>query len=154
MPAHAAPARPGPRLAGHTLVELAGALLLASVLLGMALPELRSLADRSAASGAREALVGLLAEARMAAVARGGATVELDAGAARAVLRAGGDSIAGVALRERFGVELRLAGGRPSSELRYDALGLGRLASETVAVRRGGSEARIVVSGYGRVRRP
>ena len=38
-------------------------------------------------------------------------------------------------------------------EIRFDALGLGQVASETLRFRRGGAEAGLVLSSYGRVRR-
>jgi hypothetical protein len=36
--------------------------------------------------------------------------------------------------------------------LRYDALGIGRLANATIVVRRGAAQSTFVVSAYGRVR--
>jgi hypothetical protein len=58
-----------------------------------------------------------------------------------------------VALQEEYGVSLDLGGGRTDVELAYDALGLGRVASQTVVFRRGDATAELVVSGYGRLRR-
>jgi hypothetical protein len=59
-----------------------------------------------------------------------------------------------LALGEEYGVRLHLARGRHETEIRFDALGLGRMSSETVALRRNGAEVRLVISGYGRIRRP
>lgn len=53
-----------------------------------------------------------------------------------------------------LGVVLELGRGRRETRLAYDALGLGQVASETLTFRRGEAERSLVVSGYGRVRRP
>jgi prepilin-type N-terminal cleavage/methylation domain-containing protein len=145
-----APSRPG-----YTLVEVVAALVLLAVALAMGGPRLRGLADRSAVLGAREALVGLVGRARMAAVVHGGASLTIRASDGEVRVRTtDGDSLPSVLLGRRFGVTLTLSRSRQATELRFDALGLGRIASETISLRRGSAEGRVVVSGYGRVRRP
>jgi hypothetical protein len=62
-------------------------------------------------------------------------------------------SLRRVALGTEFGVTLSLGGAATEVDLAYDALGLGRLASQTITFRRGSAAAALVVSGYGRVRR-
>lgn len=138
---------------GFTLLEVAAALLLMGVSLGIAVPRVRALVDRSAVLGAREALVGLVGEARVRAVAHGGATVWIRTRPATALLEAGGDSVRLLRLEEDFGVALAFPGTRTQVALRFDGLGLGRVSSETVRITRNGREARMVVSAYGRVRR-
>jgi len=65
-----------------------------------------------------------------------------------------GDSlIEVVGLESDLGVTVELSGGRMRSEIVYNALGLGRVASETLVFRRGDSAATLVVSSLGRVRR-
>jgi hypothetical protein len=103
---------------------------------------------------AREAVAGLVAEARMAALTHGGATVRLEASPWRGWLQVGDSVARTVALERDLGVVVALARSRSSVALEYDALGLGRVASETLRFQRGDQERALVVSGYGRVRRP
>jgi len=138
---------------GHTLVELTFVLLLVGVAAASVAPTARQLQERAAVAAAREAVVGLLAEARLAAIETGGASVWIDADAGLAEALARGTTLRRVALATDFGVTLALSVGQPRVELRYDALGLGRMASLTVVFRRGEAAAELVVSSYGRVRR-
>lgn len=141
---------------GHTLIELTFVLLLVGVATASAAPSARRLRDRTAVVGAREAVVGLLAEARLAAIETGSASVRIAADPWRAEAVGGGSggaTLRRVALATDFGVTLELSGARTDIELSYDALGLGRVASQTVVFRRGDSATELVVSGYGRVRR-
>jgi type II secretory pathway pseudopilin PulG len=138
---------------GHTLVELTFVLLLMGVAAASVAPTARQLQERAAVAAAREAVVGLLAEARLAAIETGGATVWIDSGSGLAQAIASGTTLRRVALTTDFGVTLRLSGSQPHVELRYDALGLGRMSSITIVLRRGRAAAELVVSSYGRVRR-
>lgn len=138
---------------GHTLLELCAVLLLAAVAASVILPAGRTLRDRMAVVAAREAVAGLVAEARMAAVAHGGASVQLRAAPWRAWAEVGDSAFGHLALEEDLSVTVDLSRGRTLTELRYDPLGLGQVASETVRFRRGDAFAALVVSGYGRVRR-
>jgi len=138
---------------GHTLVELSVVLALLALGLSVVLPAARGLRDRSAVLSAREEVAGLIAEARTAALAWGGATVHVRAGDATIWYEAGGRVPRRVSLRPEPGVEVLLPRGRSASDLRYDALGIGRVASETLRFRRGDAESTLVISGYGRVRR-
>lgn len=139
---------------GHTLFELCAALLLASIAMSALVPAGRALRDRMAVVAAREAVAGLVAEARMEAVTRGGARVRLEAGPWRSWIEIGDSARAAIALERGLGVVVSLARGRSGTTLEYDALGLGSVASETLRFRRGEQESVLVVSGYGRVRRP
>jgi len=138
---------------GHTLFELVFVLLLVGVATAAATPSARRLADRTAVASAREALVGLFTEARAAAVERGGAVVRVEAAPARAAVRAQGDTLRSVEIGGEFGVAVELGGGGSHVELAYDPLGLGRVASQTILLRRGDATTALVVSAYGRVRR-
>jgi type II secretory pathway pseudopilin PulG len=138
---------------GHTLVELTFVLLLLGVAVASVAPSARGVRDRAAAAAAREALVGLLAEARQAAIETGSAIVTIDADAGVAEAEAAGARLRGVAIASDFSVTVVLSGARRRVELRYDALGLGRMAAQTVVFRRGDAAAVLVVSSYGRVRR-
>jgi prepilin-type N-terminal cleavage/methylation domain-containing protein len=138
---------------GYTLVELVFVLLLVGVATASAAPAARRQLDRAMVLGAREALVGLLAEARLAAVGSGGASVRVSATARTAEVLVGGVRRRSVLLGTDFGVTLTLSGSATEAELSYDALGLGRVASQTIGFRRGDQVAELVVSAYGRVRR-
>ncbi len=138
---------------GHTLVELTFVLLLVGVAAASVAPTARQLLERAAVVAAREALVGLLAQARLAAIETGGASVWIDSGSGLAEAIARGATLRRVVLTTDFGVTLQVSGAWPRVELRYDALGLGRMTSITIVLRRGGAAAELIVSSYGRVRR-
>lgn len=139
---------------GHTLLELCVTLLLLSICASVTLRSGRGLRDAMAATGAREALAGLVAEARLAALAHGGATVYVEAHPPSAWSQVGDSTLRVLPLGDEWGVTLLLSPGRTSGALRYDAMGVGRVASETIRLRRGGAERSLVISGYGRLRRP
>lgn len=138
---------------GHTLFELCAALLLASLALSAVVPLGRGIRDRMAVLAAREAVAGLVAEARSAALGSGAAAVHLASDPWRAWVQAGDSVYPAVGLEAEWGVAVDLSRGRTAATLAYDAMGLGRVASETLRFRRGGRTAALVVSGYGRVRR-
>jgi prepilin-type N-terminal cleavage/methylation domain-containing protein len=138
---------------GYSLIELVLVMLLMGVAAASFAPAARRQRDRAGVVGAREAVVALIAEARSAAMARGSASVHISAVPPRAEGRSGGAPLRVVALGTEFGVSLSLSGAATEVDLAYDALGLGRLASQTITFRRGSAAAALVVSGYGRVRR-
>lgn len=139
--------------AGFTLLELSVVLAIVSVVLAAAAPRARNARDRIAVRGAREAAAALLARARARAVLRGGAEIEVDEESGRIVVRTDGLPSAELSLGREFGVTVELPGPSRAAVLRYDALGVGRLANRTVHFRRGEAEASLIVSSYGRVRR-
>lgn len=138
---------------GHTLVELTAVLALMVLAASAMAPAARRYRDRSAVVGAREAVAGLIAEARLVAMSSGGASVHLASEPWRAWSEASDSVLRVVALETELGVVVELSRGRTRTELHYDALGLGRVASESLGFRRGGAEAGLIVSSYGRVRR-
>lgn len=138
---------------GHTLAELCAVLVILTVGVSFLEPAARRLQDRMAVVGAREAVAGLVAQARVDALARGSAVVEVETSPGCARLEAPGLPERRIPVEADLGVEVVLSHGRPATELRYNALGLGQVASETVSFRRGMAEAALVVSGYGRIRR-
>jgi hypothetical protein len=103
--------------------------------------------------GAREAVVGLLAEARLAAIESGSASVRITVGTASAEALAGGMSLRAAALGADFGVTVTLSGAATQVDLAYDGLGIGRMASQTITFRRGREVTQLIVSAYGRARR-
>ena len=97
--------------------------------------------------------MSLIVRARGQALTHGGAMVVLQERPPRAWIVAGGSRRESVDLRDLHGAELFISGGRPSVELRFDGVGLGQMTARSMTVRRGTALSRIVVSGYGRVRR-
>jgi type II secretory pathway pseudopilin PulG len=137
---------------GFTVLELVLVLLLLGITTASAAPAARRQRDRALVVGAREAVVGLLAEARTAAMESGAASVRIVAVPARVEVVSHARILRIAAIAEDYGVSLSI-GGPSQVELTYDALGLGRVASQTIAFARGGETAELIVSGYGRVRR-
>ena len=134
---------------GHTLPELAIVLLLLGIAGTALLPSARAAADRVAVTAAREAVAWAVVRARSEAMLHGGAVLRLRAAGGLVGVRVS-DSIVGLRrLGEDYGVSMNL-GAADEAELVFDALGLGRRASRTVVLRRGGTESRLVIAAYGR----
>lgn len=141
---------------GTTLLELVFALLLLSILLGVAVPPLREGRDRLAVQGARDALATGVAHARVVAIARGGAVVVIEPAAARFRVETPDGGLAGevVDLATQYGVRLEVPGDDVDEiALRFDARGIGRVVNRTFVFRRGRAEAGLTLSVYGRARR-
>lgn len=141
------------RNSGHTLLELSTVLVLMALGAPVLLSAGRRLRDRAAVVSARERVAGLFAEARVTAMSWGGATVHLRTRDGSVWFEAGDTVRRRLTLGSDPGVALVLPRGRSGSDLPYDAIGIGRVASETLRFRRGAAETVLVVSGYGRVRR-
>jgi len=138
---------------GTTLLETLTVVVLVAMVVGAGGPTVQSLADRATVSMAREALVGLVAEARIVALARGGATVVIERRPPRASITVDGRVVRSLEEGVPTAIGLDLGRGRDRLELSYDALGLGRVASATVRLRLRDTERTLVISSYGRVRR-
>jgi len=136
---------------GFTILELAAVLVLLSLSVGSLLPGARRQLDRASVLEAREELAGLFHRARFEAVAFGGATLHLKADSASGTLIAGGEVLDRTVLLEEYGVSLTISAGRPEAELTFDSLGLGRVASQTLRLRKGDAEVALVVSSFGRI---
>lgn len=147
------PARSRARDPGFTVVELLFVLLLLSALLGGVLPRVGRLRDLHAVRGAREAAVGLLVRARTASLVHGEARLLGTEVPARLHLLVDGRVDDRVELDEEFGVRLSLSGPGNRRLLRFDDLGLGRVAGTTLRFSRGSETAALTVSAYGRIRR-
>lgn len=137
-----------------TLLELAFILVLLGIVLGLAYPPLKRTLDRAAVRGAQGALAAGVARARSVAVARGGAVLVVEPGAARFWVESAGQVVgAPVDLKAAYGASLTADGGSAARiTLRFDGLGIGRVANRTFHLRRGGAEANLTLSAYGRVR--
>jgi Tfp pilus assembly protein FimT len=138
---------------GITLIELVIVLAVTSVGLSLLVPAARSWSDRLAVVGAREALVGLLASTRARALAEGGASLVIDEASGSAWIQDARGTRDSVSLVRDFHTSMELVGSRVRSELRFDALGIGRVASQQIIFRKRASQARVVLSAYGGVSR-
>ena len=140
------------RSRGHSLVELAAVLTTVGVALLIIAPTIERVRDGLAVRGARDALAQALVHTRIHARMHGGAALHLDADAGSAViLSATGDTLQPpLLLRAQYRTQLDVGGG--AAAIRYDPLGIGRLANRTLRVMRGDAMARLTVSAYGRVR--
>ncbi|HUF12911.1 MAG TPA: prepilin-type N-terminal cleavage/methylation domain-containing protein [Longimicrobiales bacterium] len=141
---------------GYSLIELIIVLALLALAIGLAYPGARAAADGWAVRAARDATASVLASTRAAAVAHRGAEL--------LVVQATGEVLTRTARSPRplprlsvttdWGVALSSPGfAGDTVSIRYDALGLGRVASRTLRFERGASSAGITVSAYGRIRR-
>jgi len=138
---------------GFTLLELVTVVALLGLALAEAVPAARRLADRLAVVGAREELVGLFHRVRAEALANGEASVTLVASPPMAQVWSGGLLRAEADLGGSYGVEMALSMDRDRAELFFDAMGLGRVSSQSIRISRGGEEAGLVISSVGRVTR-
>lgn len=137
---------------GMTLVELLTVLAVTGVLVAMATPRLMGGADRWLVREAREELISFLYQARMEARMHGLAQVTLESGGGADLEVPSRDS----SIRWEPSVpdlNLEVLGSRDEVTLTFGPAGVGRVASATLALRRGRAEARVVVSSYGRIRR-
>jgi type II secretory pathway pseudopilin PulG len=140
-------------MSGYSLIELVLVMLLMTVAATSLAPTARRQRDRASVVGAREAVIALIAQVRSTAMERGTASVRIAAAPAVAEARSAGEPLRRIALGIEYEVNISLSGAATEVELTYDALGLGRLAGQTITFRRGSAAATLVVSGYGRVRR-
>jgi len=138
---------------GYTLIELLAVLTLFAVGASMVSSTARRLGDRAAVTTAREKVVAALGDARVQAMATGRGTVVILADPPEVRTRANGRPDRRVDLDDTGHLRLDLGGGRDSTEIRFDALGLGRMASQTIVLTRGDASATVVVSSFGRIRR-
>lgn len=141
------------RHGGYTLFELILVLTLLAILLAVAVPRAGRWRDGLAVRSAREDVAAALAWTRLAAAARGGAALHLDP-VDDAIWTSYGDgsTTPRVSLAGRYGVALD-PGASGAIAVRYDLLGIGRVASRTVRITRGSAVAGVTVSAYGRFRR-
>ena len=136
---------------GYTIAELLVVLALLALLLAMAGPQAVRWRDAFAVRAARDDLAAALAWTRVAAVSGAGARLVVEPDPARfRTLTTLGDLGPAADLGDRYGVEFETPAA--PTEIAYDALGIGRLASRTLILRRGAARAGVVISAYGRVR--
>lgn len=138
---------------GFTLIELAWVLVLGAFLLALATPMFLRGRDAIAVRAAREHLLQSVALARALAPGLGGSEILLEPAAGRVSVRSSGRVHESHSLAALYGVQLSVQGStQPLVSLRFDGLGIGRLANRTIAVERGAARAGVTLSMYGRTR--
>ncbi|HEX6060347.1 MAG TPA: GspH/FimT family pseudopilin [Gemmatimonadaceae bacterium] len=132
------------------MVELAIVLVVLGVILGLAMPDLRSAGDAASVRSAVTSTVATLVAARHTAIARGAmSTVRVDTARGRILVLAAAETVLVRDLRDAHGVRL----GATRLELRYTPNGLGYGASNTrLTIGRGRFADTVIVSRLGRVR--
>lgn len=138
---------------GYTLLEMTVVTSLAALVLAAGIPAAHRSIDRMAVVGAREGLVGMIVRTRAEARARGEATLVVDARSGLARIQSAMGVVDSLDLDAAFGVRVETGATDRPAILEFDALGIGRVASRTISVRRGSARAEVVVSSYGRVSR-
>ena len=134
-----------------SITELLLALCIMGIILLLAAPAARNGMDAVNVRAARETAFALAARTRSVALARGGAEIVFDVPARKAQVIASDGVIVETASLAEYDVEIPDASSR--IVLRYDARGIGRMASRTIRFVRGDAEAGLTFSSYGRVRR-
>jgi prepilin-type N-terminal cleavage/methylation domain-containing protein len=140
---------------GTTLLELLCSLALLGVLLGLAALPVSYAGDVLGARAARDAILNAAAASRALAIQHGGADLSLTAadGTMAISTRDGVVQDTLAQLASAFRVEIDFGDARAEAvTLRFDALGIGRLANRTVRIRRGSVTAGVTFSAYGRAR--
>jgi Tfp pilus assembly protein FimT len=137
--------------AAYSLIELIIVLMLTAILIGIATAPIAHTRDVLAVRGARAELAALVAVTRSTAIAVGGATLIIDIDAGSAWIERSGSLVGDVQhIAERHRVEL--IANRTRLDLRYDALGIGRMSSAAVRIVSGRATGTITISAYGRAR--
>jgi len=147
-------ARGNPRSrSGYSIIEIAVLLVVLGALAPPLLGSARKLRTSFYLQRSREEAARLFAEARWAAVAHGGATVELATDPAHGiVIAADGDTVM-AASHDEGGVTLGLSQGRPTARVRFGPMGVGMVSSQTLRFGLAGEERLLVLSSLGRVSR-
>ena len=138
---------------GISLLSLVVALSVLGLVLAGTLPRVALLLDRFACHAARETLMAKAERARSEAGRHGAAQLIVDPDSSRVWIEVSGVPRDMVDLRDRYGVRVIRPRGVPPVRLRFDRLGIGRFASRTFQLGRGGAWATLTVSSYGRLGR-
>ena len=141
---------------GYTLLELTVVLALLALAIGLAYPGARTAADAWAVRAARDAVASVLAGTRAAAMSQRGAELLIVPATGAVLVRTGAQPRATLELdvARDWGVVISTPGATADTiAIRYDAIGLGRIANRTLRFERGRAAAGLTVSAYGRVRR-
>ena len=136
---------------GHTLIELAIALVIMAILLGIAAPRMGTLRDRASVRSAAAEIMAILSSARRAAMLRSSSSmVVIDEARSIASIIVGADTL----LARDVGSELGVSIAATRDTVLYGPSGRGWGASNTsIVVTRGRWADTLFVSRLGRVRR-
>jgi len=139
---------------GYTLLELMVVTALLAIAVGLGWPGARAAADAWAVRAARDAAASALAATRAAAIAHRGAELLIVPAEGAVLTRDVGPARPRLLLGREWGVTVATPGFTGDTlAIRYDALGLGRVASRTLRFERGNAVAGLTIAAYGRVRR-
>ena len=141
---------------GYTLIELVVVLALLAIAIGLAYPGARAASDAWAVRAARDAAASVLAGTRAAALAHRGAELLVVPARGTLLTRTGERAVPvpRLELARDWGVAVSSPGFTGDTiAIRYDAIGLGRIANRTLRFERGRAVAGLTVAAYGRVRR-
>lgn len=120
----------------------------------LAMPQARHGLDAVRVRSARESAFGVAMRARSLAIAHGGANLVIDVRARTVSAVDESGTVAEQTSLSPYDVDIFTDGSTSSRiVLRYDGLGIGRMASRTLRFRRGAAEAGLTFSSYGRIRR-
>ena len=138
---------------GFTLPEVLVVLILTAILADLGARPTRRLLDRLAVLAAREEVAALVAVARVRAVGTAGATIWMDETSGSVEVRSAVWPDTVVRLPERHGATLEIVGSARTITLRFNALGLGEVASRRLRFARGTASTDLILSSHGRLRR-
>jgi type II secretory pathway pseudopilin PulG len=138
---------------GHTLIELLLVLTLMGATGASLAPTALRYRDRGSVLAAREAIIGLLTDARLAAMERGEAWVRIETNPSMASVSTVDGVLREVDVSGEFDVAVALGGSATTVDLRFNSLGLGVMSAQTIRFARGSQAAELVISAFGRVRR-
>lgn len=139
---------------GTSLTEMLLVLSILGICIALAATPARSGLDALRVRSAREAVFGMATRTRALAIARGGADLVIDLHAATATVVDASGAIADRMTLAPARIGIAVDGSAPARViLRYDGIGIGRMASRTVRFTKGSAEAGLTFSSYGRIRR-
>lgn len=136
-----------------TLTETCLALTVVGILTTLAVPRARSGLDAIQVRAAREAAFGVLTRTRAVAMAQGGADLVVDTNDKTATVLNTAGAVLHATNFSPYDVAILADGSSARVTIRYDARGIGKMASRTLRFRRGTAESGLTISAYGRVRR-
>ncbi|HSK19350.1 MAG TPA: prepilin-type N-terminal cleavage/methylation domain-containing protein [Longimicrobiales bacterium] len=137
---------------GYTLIEVLLVLMLSTLLLAITVAPVRHARSVLAVRAARSDIAALVAMTRSTAIMTGGATLVVDVGAGTAWIEHGSGVRVGDVQHITARHRVALTASRPLLNLRYDALGIGRMTSAVVHVTSGSVTGTVTISAYGRAR--
>lgn len=137
---------------GYTLIEILLVLTLGTLLLAITVAPVRHARDVLAVRAARSDIAALVAVTRSTAIMTGGATLVLDVHAGTAWIEHGNGMRVGDVQHITARHHVALTANHPTLNLRYDALGIGRMTNAVLHVTSGSVTGTITISAYGRAR--